>query len=126
MEDSEKVLNSAIDMINHFEDVERNIIAVSKESSLKIAKLIEDGKVEASDEVVSALQYQDIVSQRLSATIEAMEETKRYLQNYVSDSMCADELLEKLSFTLQNAIKKQIAFEGSQDIDDSTEDDIFF
>jgi uncharacterized protein YwgA len=113
-------------MINHFEDVERNIIAVSKESSLKIAKLIEDGKVEASDEVVSALQYQDIVSQRLSATIEAMEETKRYLQNYVSDSMCADELLEKLSFTLQNAIKKQIAFEGSQDIDDSTEDDIFF
>jgi hypothetical protein len=126
MQDSEKVLNSAIDMINHFEDVEKNIIEVSKESSLKLAKLIEDGKIEASQDVVSALQYQDIVSQRLSATIEAMEETKMYLQDYVSEGMCADELLEKLSFTLQNAIKKQIAFEGSRDIDDSTEDDIFF
>jgi hypothetical protein len=126
MNDSEKVLNSAIDMINHFEDVEKNIIVVSKESSLKLAKLIESGKIEADEEVVTALQYQDIVSQRLSATIEAMEETKKYLEQYVTDGMCADELLEKLSFTLQNAIKKQIAFEGSTELDDSTEDDIFF
>jgi hypothetical protein len=126
MQDCAKVLNSAIDMINHFEEVEKNIISESKQSSMELARLIDDGKINATEEVIDALQYQDIVSQRLSATVEAMENTKKFIQEYVDDNMCPEEFLDKLSFTLQNAIKKQLAFEGSHDTDDTKEDDIFF
>lgn len=126
MQDYIKVINATIDMINHFKGVEENIISVSKDSSLRLANLIENGTIQANEEVVLALQYQDIVSQRLSATMEAMEETNKYLQQYAKDVLCTEEFLEHLSFTLQNAIKKQLAFEGNCDTDDSSEDDIFF
>jgi hypothetical protein len=108
------------DLLEHIKQVELDTITLSQEAQLKISNFIEKNKLELDDEAAEALQYQDIVSQQLSATIEAIETVqttlKVYAHNFSEDEKVADSsiaiLRKKLDGVLDTAKAKKEAFSG--------------
>ena len=108
------------DLLEHIKQVELDTITLSQEAQLKISNFIEKNKLELDDEAAEALQYQDIVSQQLSATIEAIETVQKtlkvYAHNFSEDEKVADSsiaiLRKKLDAVLDTAKAKKEAFSG--------------
>lgn len=86
------------------------------------------------DDVAEALQYQDIIAQQLSATIEAIEAVHKSLEvfehAYSNDEKTAVESMEKLQNKLGTALskakEKRDAFSGHVHHDSDDEDAIEF
>jgi len=114
------IFDSLNELLEHIKQVERDTITISHEAQLKLSSFMEKKGLELDDEVAEALQYQDIVSQQLSATIEAIELVQKNLQMFADtfkvDEKIADEsvvmLREKLTGVLEEAKAKKDAFSG--------------
>jgi len=114
------VFDSLNELLEHIKQVEQDTITISKEAQLKIAAFIEKSGVEIDDEAAEALQYQDIVSQQLAATIEAIDLVQQNLQvfahNFAEDEKMTDSsaalLRKKLDAVLETAQAKREAFSG--------------
>ncbi len=128
------IFDSLNSLLEHIKEVERDTINISKEAQLKLSAFIEHNKIEIDDEAAEALQYQDIVSQQLSATIEAIEAVQKNLQlfahTFKEDEKIADEsvvkLRKKLSSVLDDAKAKKEAFLGHVKNTDDEHDIEFF
>jgi len=114
------IFDSLNELLEHIKQVERDTITISKEAQMKLSSFIESNNIEIDDEAAEALQYQDIVSQQLSATIEAIELVQKNLQMF-SDSFSEDEkiaddsitkLRKKMNAVLDEAKAKKEAFSG--------------
>lgn len=127
-----KAFNTLYEVLDHIKDVEEETIELTKSANLKITSFLESNNLELSDEVLDALQYQDIVSQQLSATIEAISYVKSHLRmfeaTFESDESLANEsaqkLHQKLNKALERAKEKREAFSGKTR--DNSEDEIEF
>ncbi len=127
------IFDSLNELLEHIKQVEVDTINISKESQLKISSFIEKHNLELDDEAAEAMQYQDIVSQQLSATIEAIELVQKNLQmfahNFKEDEKIADEsvikLRSKMDTVLKDAKAKKEAFSGHVN-NDSDEHEIEF
>lgn len=116
-----EMLNSIDQLLEHIKEVERDTIALSKESLLKLSNFLERNAIEIDDDVAEALQYQDIISQQLSATIEAIENVQQSITKFnhahKEDEAIAvgsiDILQSKLSHALERAKEKRQAFSGN-------------
>ena len=114
------IFDSLNKLLEHIKQVERDTISISKEAQMKLSSFMEKKNIELDDEAAEALQYQDIVSQQLSATIEAIELVQDNLQMFADtfkeDEKIADEsaikLRAKLSTVLEDAKAKKEAFSG--------------
>ena len=114
------IFDSLYELLDHIKQVEQDTINISKEAQLKLSTFMEKKNIELDDEAAEALQYQDIVSQQLSATIEAIELVQKNLQmfahNFKEDEKIADDsilkLREKMSTVLNEAKAKKDAFSG--------------
>ncbi|WP_324170919.1 hypothetical protein [Sulfurimonas sp.] len=114
------MLSSINDLLSHIKEVEQNTIEMSQESMLMISKFFEDNSIELDDNASKALQYQDIISQQLSATIEAIKSVQQSINIFKnaqnSDEIIANESIKKLhsklSKTLKTAKDKKEAFLG--------------
>lgn len=114
------IFDSIYELLEHIKQVEKDTINITKEAQMKLSVFIEAQKLELSDEAAQALQYQDIVSQQLSATIEAIDMVQKNLKifthSFKEDEKTADEsvakLRLKLSAVLQDAKAKKEAFSG--------------
>ncbi len=129
-----KFLNSINDLLDHIKNVENDTIELSRDSSIKIASFIERNKLEVDDDVAEALQYQDIISQQLSATIEAIESVQSSI-NLFEHSSKNDEVIaiesigklhKKLNDSLEKAKDRRKAFSGKVLAEDDVEDGIEF
>ncbi|MCF6329935.1 MAG: hypothetical protein L3I99_00110 [Sulfurimonas sp.] len=126
------ILSTLRELLEHIKEVQEDTIKLSLESTMMLGKFIENSKVELDDNAATALQYQDIISQQLSATIEAMnsvEQSIRVFENsYQSDDIVVTSSLEKLQkkleLTLEDAKKKRDAFSGK--LTHKEEDEIEF
>ena len=129
------ILKSVDELLDHIKNVQRDVISLSGESLMKMSGFIEKNSIEVDEDILTALQYQDIITQQLSATIEAIDSMKssmeRFSHAYESDENLAaqsiDKLREKLNSTLQEAKEKKDRFSGKsaqQSID--TEEIEFF
>ena len=128
------VLNSVDSLLEHIREVQEDIIGLSNESLLKMSSYIEKNKLEIDDDISTALQYQDIITQQLSATIEAIDSMKSSISTFtdayehdeelVKDSV--SKLEEKLNSTLANAKEKKDRFSGKTAQDDAQDDEIEF
>jgi hypothetical protein len=87
-----------------------------------------------SDEFMSALQYQDILAQQLSATIETIDISTSQIKDYMANFDCDDIGFDSVKFqnitkTIANALKiakvKQEAF-GGKKLNNSAVDEIDF
>lgn len=114
------IFDSLYELLDHIKQVEQDTINISKEAQMKLSSFMENKNIELDDEAAEALQYQDIVSQQLSATIEAIELVQKNLQmfahNFKEDEKIADEsilqLRSKMNTVLDEAKAKKDAFSG--------------
>lgn len=115
------IFDSLHELLEHIKQVELDTIKISKESQLKLSSFMEKNGMELDDEAAEAMQYQDIISQQLSATIEAIELVQKNLQmfshNFKEDEKIADDsvikLRAKLATVLDEAKAKKAAFSGN-------------
>ena len=114
------ILNSVDELLSHIKDVQEDVIALSNDSLLKMSSFMEKNQLEIDEDISTALQYQDIITQQLNATIEAIDSMKksmeRFTHAYQSDESLATEsiakLQDKLNTTLQEAKDKKDRFSG--------------
>lgn len=127
------MLDSVDGLLSHIKEVQMDIIELSNESLLSMSSYIEKNNLEIDENIATALQYQDIITQQLNASIEAIDSMKssieRFSHAYKSDENLAEQsmvkLQEKLSTTLQEAKDKKSRFSGKF-AQDNTEDEIEF
>ena len=115
------IFDSLNELLEHIKQVEQDTINISKEAQMKLSSFMEKNNMELDDEAAEALQYQDIVSQQLTATIEAIELVQKNLQmfahSFKEDERIADDTVVKLrgkmETVLQQARAKKDAFSGN-------------
>ncbi|MFA6192195.1 MAG: hypothetical protein WC665_07560 [Sulfurimonas sp.] len=114
------ILNSVDELLSHIKEVQKDVIHLSSESLMMISSFIEKNALEIDNDVVTALQYQDIISQQLNATIEAIESVQssiyRFSHAYQTDENLVVESMKKLqdkfSTALSEAKDKKSRFSG--------------
>jgi len=128
------VLNSVDSLLEHIKDVQNDVVGLSNESLLKMSSYIEKNKLEVDEDILTALQYQDIITQQLNATTEAIDSMrssmKIFLHAYEQDeSIVKDSIIklqDKLNITLEEAKDKKNRFSGKIAQDDVQSDEIEF
>ena len=128
------MLSSINELLAHIKEVEEDTIKMSQDSMLMLSGFIEKNSIELDDEAMKALQYQDIISQQLSATIEAIGSIQKSIEifenAYDSDEKVAsdsiDKLHSKLAKTLQKAKDRRDAFSGKLGHENETDEIEFF
>ena len=114
------IFDSLNNLLEHIKQVEQDTINISKEAQMKLSSFIERNEIQIDDEAAEALQYQDIVSQQLTATIEAIDLVQKNLQMFAhtfrEDERIADDsvvkLRSKMDTVLEQAQAKKDAFSG--------------
>ena len=66
-------------LLTHVIEVEAEMITLSGESHRRISEWMNNSGISLNDEVIEAMQYQDILSQQLTATSEAMMSIREHL-----------------------------------------------
>jgi len=117
-------------LLDHIKEVEEDVKDMTKESYLVISKVFSEQE-NLPDEALETLQYQDIISQQLSATIEAIgsvqENINYFLHSTKEDTHMMRSNLDRLSKKLKKATdeahKKREAFKGKvgSDVEDEIE-----
>ena len=128
------ILDSVDSLLEHIEQVQKDVINLSGDSLLKMSNYIEKNQLEVDDDILTALQYQDIITQQLNATIDAIESMRKSInrfshafesdENLAQDSM--KKLQEKLNVTLAEAKDKKNRFSGKASGDDASDEIEFF
>jgi len=127
------MLDSIDELLSHIKDVQLDVMQLSNESLMKMSGFIEKNGLEIDDDIATALQYQDIITQQLTATNEAIESIRKsidiFSHAFKHDEGLAQEsmlkLKEKLNTTLQEAKDKKSRFSGKS-ADENADDEIEF
>ena len=127
------MLNSINELLSHIKEVELDTIQMSQDSMIILSEFIEKNNIELDDNAVKSLQYQDIISQQLTATIEAIQSVQKSIEifenAYKSDEQMASDSFEKLHLKLFKAVDKakdrREAFSGKLGSQDQDEIEFF-
>ena len=114
------MFESINELLKHLRDVQQDVIGLSADSLLKMSNYIEKNNLEIDDDLATALQYQDIISQQLNASIEAIEQIQHSIEVFThayksdEDLMASNmvKLQEKLEAALAEAKDKKGRFAG--------------
>ena len=114
------MLESIEELLNHIKDVQVDVMELSNESLMKMSSFMEKNSLEIDEDISTALQYQDIITQQLTATNEAIDSMKisieMFSHAFKSDEGLAQQsivkLQEKLQATLAEAKEKKSRFSG--------------
>lgn len=115
-----ELFHSLLDMLKHVREVEESVMKLSKDSMLKVSRFIEQHQLPVDGDMAWALQHQDIISQQLSATSEAMMNVEKSIERYVFSMKEDTNMLEdnikkldaKLKSSLEEARSKKDRFSG--------------
>lgn len=118
---TEDVLSSIVDILKHIQEVQKDVQDLSERSTVSFHNFIEDNKLTPDKKTLEGFQYQDIITQQLSAVSEAINTIEKnitvYLHAVKHDQNMLGESIEKLSSklikSLQTAKEKQEAFSGN-------------
>ena len=133
MSNTEKILTSMLEILKHIKEVEGDVVELSKDSMMNISNFLSKSNIELDGKVIEALQHQDIISQQLSATTEAIDSVEKNINVYLHAlredtgiiSNGLDKLHNKLSKSLDEAKSKKSAFSGKS-LDSSAQEEIEF
>ena len=128
------MLDSIDELLQHIKEVQSDVMELSNESLMKMSSFIEKNNIEIDEDISTALQYQDIITQQLTATNEAIDSMKKSIEifshAYKSDEGLANEsiakLKEKLNATLQDAKDKKSRFSGKHAAEHADDEIEFF
>lgn len=128
------ILNSVDELLEHIKEVQLDVMSLSSDSLLKMSNYIEKNSLEIDEDISTALQYQDIITQQLNATVEAIDSMKNSIKvfnhtyesdtNLVNDNL--NKLQEKLHAALEEAKEKKSRFSGKCTDKDTQSDEIEF
>ena len=127
-----QVFSIIVEVLRHIKTVQSDVKDLSFKSAASFSEALKNSNLEDNNDVLCALQYQDIISQQLSATMEAIDSIDKsismWLHAFHNDSaMLEDGLLrldEKLKISLEEAKHKKAAFTGRGS--DTTDEIEFF
>lgn len=110
-------------LLEHIKQVESETMVLSREAQAQFNVLIEKAQVTPDDATLEAMQSQDIVSQQLSATVEAIASATACLHECAGIMECRDTAVlmrceEALEAALETARQKHLAFAGKTHGDD--------
>lgn len=119
-------------LLEHIKVVQTDVIEMTKDSYLTLSTIFAKFQDQLPDEALESLQYQDIVSQQLTAIVEAIDMVQKNIEYFThsnkEDSKMVQENIEKLSLkldeTVEKARAKRDAFSGK--VGHSESDDIEF
>jgi len=127
------MLSSINELLTHLKEVEQDTIKMSQDSMMMLSEFMEKNSIELDESAAQALQYQDIISQQLSSSIEAINSVQTSIEIFenayesdekiVSDSL--DKLNMKLKSTLETAKDRREAFSGKLGSNDQDEIEFF-
>ena len=128
------MLDSMDGLLTHIKEVQLDVIELSNESLMKMSSFMDKNKLEIDEDISTALQYQDIITQQLNATIEAIDSMKKSIEifshAYKNDEGLAAQsivkLQEKLQVTLSEAQEKKSRFSGKHAADHADDEIEFF
>lgn len=133
MGNTEKILTSILEILRHIKEVQGDVIGLSKDSMMSVSNFLSEKNIELDESVIEALQHQDIISQQLSATVEAIDSVEKNITIYmhalkedtgmISDGL--EKLHSKLSKSLNEAKSKKDSFSGKA-LNDDAQDEIEF
>ena len=129
------ILKSVDELLEHIEDVQKNIKELSSDSLMKMSAYMEKNNFEIDDDIASSFQYQDIITQQLDASIEAINSMRSsmavFSHAFKSDEDLANgslqKLQDKLNLALREAKEKKERFSGkfAQAMDENEEIEFF-
>jgi len=114
------ILKSVDSLLEHIKDVQTSVKTLSSDSLMNMNAFMEKNRLEADDDIAAAFQYQDIITQQLDASIEAIDSMRSSIEIF-SHAFKSDEdlangsilkLQEKLNTALQEAKEKKDRFAG--------------
>ena len=128
------ILKSVDDLLEHIKEVQTSVKALSNDSLMSMNSFMQKNNLEIDDEIATAFQYQDIITQQLDASLEAIESMRKsiaiFSHAYKSDEDLANgsllKLQEKLNSALAQAKEKKERFAGKSNGDVSESDEIEF
>lgn len=118
---TENILSSIVEILKHIKDVQKDVLELSERSAISIHNYLETNNLQPDEKLVEGFQYQDIITQQLSAVSEAIVTIENNINVYLHavklDQNTLGMSIEKLSFklmkSLQTAKDKQEAFSGN-------------
>lgn len=97
-------------LLEHIKTVERETIDLTYEAGLRYVRYFEKNHLHPDNDTLEAMQYQDIISQQLNATIEAIESAQEHMQYFIhafsQDDEIAAQSIEKMQYKLTNALEQ--------------------
>ena len=128
------ILKSVDELLEHIKDVQMSVKTLSNDSLMNMSAFMEKNNIEVDDEIAIAFQYQDIITQQLDASIEAINSMRSSIEifshAFKSDENLANDSLfklqEKLTIALKEAKEKKERFAGQTAGADSNNDEIEF
>jgi len=127
------ILTSINELLTHIKEVEQDTIKMSQDSMIMLSSFIEKNSIELDESAAQSLQYQDIIAQQLTASIEAIESVQQSINifenAYESDEKIVNESLEKLNAKLKSTLTiaqdRREAFSGKLGSNDQDEIEFF-
>ncbi len=128
------ILNAVDELLEHIHEVQTSVKSLSSDSLMNMNSFMQKNNLEIDDEIATAFQYQDIITQQLDASLEAIESMRKsiavFSHAYKSDEALANgslaKLQEKLQSTLQEAKEKKERFSGNANGSGAENDEIEF
>ncbi len=111
------------DLLEHIKQVESETMALSRDAQLRLTAFIDAAQLVPDDATLEAMQYQDIVSQQLGATVETIESIQASLRECGGEIACCDDTRlgsceAELAAALARAQEKRLAFGGKMHHDE--------
>ncbi len=126
------VLTDRVDeLLEHIKTVETETIELTRVAQVQVAAFIESKDLVLDDDTLEVMQYQDIISQQLSATIEAIESVQSGISEFEHSltkevsTQTLDAMSERLRRVIEHAKERYSAFSGKT-ADGSDDDGIEF
>nr|WP_321268351.1 hypothetical protein [uncultured Sulfurimonas sp.] len=126
MDEKLNMISSINELFSHIKEVQEETMQMSKDSMLMLGDFIEKNAIELDASSAKSLQYQDIISQQLSATIEAIDGVQKIINSENINSKNMQNLYEELSKILQIAREKRDSFSGKLGQKDDIQEIEFF
>jgi len=128
------ILKSVDELLEHIKDVQSSVKSLSNDSLMNMSDYMQENKLEIDDKIATAFQYQDIITQQLDASLEAIDSMRQsiavFSHAFKSDEDLANgslmKLQEKLNSALKEAKEKKERFSGKSSGNESENDEIEF
>ena len=105
------ILNAVNELLEHMQNVQVDVIKLSSDSLSNMSSFIEKNGLEVDEEILTSFQYQDIITQQLTANIETMQSIQKSILSFETNQD-TQILQEKLDLLLQDAKEKKERFSG--------------